>query len=466
MMANGMAPSRKISFRPPDHTTSGPLRDSTNDPTPGSSTTLHGLRGYLLSSPRPGKVTAQPDGAVVWDSSGVITYAGSWKERPRARMITWKDVRSRLITPGFVDAHCHLPQYPAVAQGGLELLPWLQRYIFPLEKHFTPQRAAREASRFFAELKRHGITSAAVYVTACPESTEVCFQAARRSKLRIAMGQMMMDVNSYLARASRALTRRVLEESARLCSRWHGAARGRLRYAFSPRFALTCSSELMRATGELARGTGAFIQTHLAENPAELVAVRESFPNSIDYTHVYEQHGLLGPRTIVGHAIYLSDREYGALKETGTKVAHCPTANLFLGSGVMDWSRMRSEGVPIGLGSDVGAGPELNPWQVMKGASYSHKLRVVLTGTGSEPSLADLFRVATVGGAEILWPERKLGQIAPGFEADVVVWDVDRVDAFGAPLTERPDAEFVLSKLIYRGALARVIRTYVGGKAV
>lgn len=461
-----MALTRNVSFGSPDRLSRQLSRKSTDGSQPGGSAACRGLRGYLLNSPRSGKVMACQDGAIVWDASGVITYAGSWKERPRARTISWQDVRSRLITPGFVDAHCHLPQYPAVAQDGLELLPWLQRYIFPLEKNFTPERAACEAPRFFVELKRHGITSAAIYATACPESTEACFRAARRSKLRIAMGQVMMDVNSYLARSSRTLTRRVLEEGERLCNRWHGAARGRLRYAFSPRFALTCSSELMRATGELARHTGAFIQTHLAENPAELMAVRKAFPASIDYTHVYEEHGLLGSRTIVGHAIHLSDREYKVLRETGTKVAHCPTANLFLRSGVMNWNRMRSEGVAIGLGSDVGAGPELNPWQVMKGASYSHKVRIALTGTGSEPSLAELFRAATVGGAEILWPERKLGQIAPGFEADVVVWNVDRVDAFGAPLTECTDAELVLSKLIYRGALARAIRTYVGGEAV
>lgn len=461
-----MALTRNNVFGPPGRTVRKSLRKPTNRSKPAKNAAWHGLRGYLLNSPRPGKVTAHQDGAIVWDNSGVITYAGSWKERPRARTISWEDARSRLITPGFVDVHCHLPQYPAVAQGGLELLPWLQRYIFPLEKHFTPERAAREAPRFFAELKRYGITSAAVYLTADADSTEVCFQAARGSKLRIATGQMMMDVNSYLARASRALTRRVLEEGERLCSRWHGAAHGRLRYAFSPRFALTCSPELMRVTGEMARATGAYIQTHLAENPAELAAVRKSFPEAIDYTHVYEEHGLLGPRTIVGHAIYLSDREYTALRETGTKVAHCPTSNLFLRSGVMDWNRMRSEGIGIGLGSDVGAGPELNPWQVMKGASYSHKMRVALTGTGSDPSLADLFRAATVGGAEILWPERKLGQIAPGFEADLVVWNVDRVDAFGEPLTQRADPELVLSKLVFRGALATATRTYVAGEAV
>ena len=461
-----MALTRKPNGGPTGSTNRRLLREPTHGLKPHGKSRCRGLRGYLLSSPRPGKVTAHQDGAIAWDDDGVIIYAGSWETRPRARAITWEDARTRVITPGFVDAHCHLAQYPAVAQGGLELLPWLERYIFPLERRFTPERAAREASRFFAELKRHGITSAAVYLTACPESTEVCFQAARRSKLRIAMGQMMMDVSSYRGRTSRALTRRVLEESERLCNRWHGAANGRLRYAFSPRFALTCSSELMRATAELARDTGAFIQTHLAENPAETAAVRKLFPKAIDYTHVYEEHGLLGPRTVVGHAIYLSDREYRVLRQTDTKVAHCPTANLFLRSGVMDWNRMRSEGIAMGLGSDVGAGPELNPWQVMKGASYSHKLRVALTGTGAEPGLAELFRAATVGGAEVLWPERKLGQLAPGFDADLAVWDVDRVDAFEEPLAERADGELVLSKLIFRGALARAVRTYVRGESV
>jgi guanine deaminase len=423
-----------------------------------------GLRGYVLSSPEVGRLVAWPDGALLWDEHGTIQYAGPWSDRPRSPAATWRDCRGFLITPGFVDVHCHLPQYRAVGQGGLELLPWLERYIFPLERRFTPEQAALDAPRFFAELKRYGITSAAVYPSADAESTEVCFQAAAASGLRVVMGQVMMDEHSYLAPSSAALTCRILDESEALCSRWHGAAGGLIQYAFSPRFALTCSSPLMQEAAKLASEAGAFVQTHLAENRGELQAVRERFSDALDYTHVYERSGLLGPRTILGHAIYLSDREYTALASTGAKVAHCPTSNLFLGSGVMDWERIRLERVGVGLGSDVAGGPELNPWQVMKGASYSHRLRAALTGLGTEPSMVDLFRLATVDGARILAPERRLGELAPGFMADVAVWNVAHVAAYDEPLLTLPDPELVLSRLVYRGAQATAVRTYVGGR--
>lgn len=422
-----------------------------------------GLRGYLLSSPEAGPLAAWPDGALLWDEHGTIQYAGPWSDRPPA--VQWRDCRGYLITPGFVDVHCHLPQYPAVGQGGLELLPWLERYIFPIEKRFTPEQAALDAPRFFAELKKNGITSAAVYPSADAESTNVCFQAADASGLRIVMGQVMMDEQSYLSAPSAALTHRILDESDALCRRWHGADGGRIRYAFSPRFALSCSSRLMQETAKLAAEAGAFIQTHLAENRGELRAVHDKFPDAWDYTHVYERTGLLGAQTIFGHAIYLSDREYKALASAGARIAHCPTSNLFLGSGVMDWERTRLERMHVGLGSDVAGGPELNPWQVMKGGSYSHRLRIALTGFGTEPSVADLFRLATVGGARILAPERRLGQLAPGFTADVAVWDVARVAPYDEPLLTANDPELVLSKLVYRGAQAFAAQLYVGGRA-
>ncbi|HEY0792903.1 MAG TPA: amidohydrolase family protein [Chthoniobacterales bacterium] len=424
-----------------------------------------GLRGYLLSSPGVDQLAAWPDGALLWDELGTIQYAGPWSDRPRPDAVSWHDCRGFLITPGFVDVHCHLPQYRAVGQGGLQLLPWLERYIFPLEKRFTPEQAALDAPRFFAELKKHGITSAAVYPSAAAESTEVCFQAAAASGLRVVMGQVMMDEWSYLARSSPELTRRIVAESGALCRRWHGAAGGLVQYAFSPRFALTCSFRLMRETAELAGEAGAFIQTHLAENRGELQAVREKFPDACDYTNVYERCGLLGPRTILAHAIYLSEREHTVLAEADAKIAHCPTSNVFLGSGVLDWQRTRFARIGMGLGSDVAGGPELNPWQVMKGASYSHRLRVALTGSGTEPSLVDLFRMATVDGARILAPGHALGQLAPGFTADVAVWDIAHVDAYDEPLLTVADPQLILSKLVYRGAQATAAQVYVAGQA-
>jgi guanine deaminase len=245
---------------------------------------LNGLRAFLLSSSDSGRLQAYPDGAIIWNESGRITFAGNWKDRPLNRKVRWEDQQGKLVTPGFIDVHCHLSQYPVVACGGQELLPWLKKFIFPCEQAFSPQKAETEAPLFFSELKRHGITSAAVYTTVDAKSTEVCFQAAQASRLRITMGQMMMDVGSYAPKPHRNLAHRVLNESATLCQRWHQANAGRLLYAFSPRFALTCSEGLLRESAKLARQAGAFVQTHLAENRAELIAVKNLFPSAKDYT--------------------------------------------------------------------------------------------------------------------------------------------------------------------------------------
>jgi guanine deaminase len=298
---------------------------------------LSGVRGALLHAPAPDRLEFVPDGALAWDQNGVLVFAGLWKDRPKAA--AWTDSSGCVITPGFVDVHAHLPQYPVVARDGLPLLPWLNRYIFPTEKAFTPKVAEKQAPLFFQALKKNGITSAALYTAINAKSTGLCFQAAETSGLRIITGQMMMDVNSYGDGTGKEQLVRTLRESAALCERWHGAARGRLRYAFSPRFAVTCSVKMMQGAAELAREAGAFLQTHLSENRQELEVVAQRFPWAEDYVDVYESCGLLGPRTIMGHAIYLNPRELRALALSDTKIAHCPSSNLFLQSGVMPWKK-------------------------------------------------------------------------------------------------------------------------------
>jgi guanine deaminase len=425
-----------------------------------------GLHCYLLSPAKQKSLFAIPDAALVWDENGLITFAGAWSDRPRGRNIQWEDRKGSLVTPGFIDVHSHLPQYSNVGCGGFPLLPWLRKFIFPLEKQFTPKRAALEAPRYFEELKRNGITSAVIYSTVDAESTEVSFQAAEASGLRIAMGQMMMDIHSYAPGSKKDLTKRTLDESAALCERWHGAAKGRLQYAFSPRFAVTCSAELMKGAADHARQANAYLQTHLAENPQELETVRSMYPETKDYTNVYEINGLLGPKTIVGHAIYLSSREFGALAETNTKVAHCPSSNLFLSSGVMDISEMRRRGIKVGLASDVAAGPELNPWEVMKAASYSHQIRSAFVPTEFVPAPVDLFHLATVGGARVLGKEKQIGQLRAGFAADIVAWNTSDVMPAGESIFTGDDPELTLSRLVYRGARARVEKLWVQGESV
>jgi guanine deaminase len=427
---------------------------------------VRGLRGALLTitggADAGGSLHAVADGAVAWNAAGTITYAGPWRGRP-ASVRRWTDLQGRLLTPGFLDVHCHLPQYPAVGCGGLPLLPWLERHIFPREKRFTPAVARRQAPAFFAALQRHGITSAAVYTTADPASTEACFEAAEASGLRIAMGHMMMDRAAGGLRPPRGTLSRILDANAELCRRWHG--RGRLRYAFSPRFAITCSPELMREAGRMARESGAFLQTHLSENREELEVVRQLFPRNRDYTGVYEECGLLGPRTILGHAIYLSARERAVLARTGTKVAHCPSSNLFLRSGIMDWAALRRSEIAFGLASDVAGGPELNPWEVMKAAAYSHAMASLHRSAAQAAAPDDLFRWATDGGAAVLG-EENLGRLQAGYTADIAAWDLNGVFPEGAEPPDFGDALGLLARLVYRGQAMRGTGVWVAGEAL
>jgi cytosine/adenosine deaminase-related metal-dependent hydrolase len=202
---------------------------------------MNGIRAYLLTASRRQTLQAYPDGALAWNDQGIFCYAGPWSKRPKKPAVVWEELRHLIVTPGFIDVHCHLPQYPSVGSGGYPLLPWLKKFIFPLERAFSPKRAELEAPLFYNDLKQNGISSAVVYTTDNPKSTDVCFEAAKASGLRITMGQMMMDINCDRARSEKQLATRTLNESAALCERWHRAENGRLNYAFSPRFVITCT---------------------------------------------------------------------------------------------------------------------------------------------------------------------------------------------------------------------------------
>src|SRR5258708_5194433 len=202
---------------------------------------MNGIRAYLLTASQRQTLQAYPDGALAWNDQGIFCYAGPWSKRPK-------------------------------------------KFIFPLERAFTPKRAELEAPLFYNDLKRNGISSAVVYTTDNPKSTDVCFEAAKASGLRITMGQMMMDINCDRARSEKQLATRTLNESAALCERWHRAENGRLNYAFSPRFGITCTKTLMKRSAKLAEQSGAFIQTHLAENLQALEVVRRMHPAEGDYT--------------------------------------------------------------------------------------------------------------------------------------------------------------------------------------
>lgn len=460
------------------------------EPVSSSAPELLGLRGQVLDSPSFGQLRSWTDGAVIFDpAAGTIAELGDYDplfRRRRERPVRWLEpgtgsaagpsaatglfsstptpAPARIICPGLIDVHAHLPQYPSSALGQGELLPWLREYIFPLEREFDAARSREDAPRFFHALARHGTTTAMLYAAIYDESCEAAFHAAEQSGLRITLGKVMMDVGSYGDLPPEKIASISLAQSERLCRRWHGANGGLLAYAFSPRFAVSCSEKLMRAAAELAADHHAPIQTHLAENLAELERVRQLFPNALDYTDVYDRCGLLTPRTVLGHCLHLSDRELDTLAERGAKVAHCPTANFFLNSGLLPLDRIRRAGIGVGLGTDVGAGTELNLWQVMRSALETQKAR-----SYHEPGIpllapAEAFHLGTQGGAEALGLGRVVGTLEPGKEADLLVLDRTELGAYGDPGTL--EAAEAVSLCIYRAGPHATLATYVRGKTV
>ena len=239
---------------------------------------------------------------------------------------------------------------------------------------------------------------------------------------------------------------------------------GLLGYAFSPRFAVSCSAEMMRRAGELARRYGARVQTHLAENFGEIARVRELFPEAQDYTDVYDRCGLLGDRTVLGHCLHLSDREVATLAERGAAVAHCPTANFFLNSGLLPLARLRAAGVRVGLGSDVGAGPEVNLWQVMRSAVETQKARSYYEPGVELLTAAGAFHLATQGGAEALGLGEVVGSLDAGKEADLLVLDRRALSPYGEAAELK--SEELITLCVYRGGPLATVAAFVRGREV
>jgi len=431
---------------------------------------LFGIRGFVIDAPEFGTLRGWQRGAVIVEN-GRIAAVGDYDDLRRIQRSTpvrWTDRGAVAIFPGLIDCHTHLPQYSAVARGESELLPWLRQHIFPVEREFTGPKAREEAPRFFQELARHGTTTAMVYAAIYEDSCEVGFEAAKESGLRVILGKMMMDIGSYGQLQPKKVVSVSLMESERLCRKWHRAEEGRLEYAFSPRFAVTCTEKLMRGAAEMATRFDAYLQTHLSENREEIEKVRHLYMGAHDYTHVYEKCGLLTPKTVLGHCIHLNAREIAAIAAAQATVAHCPTSNLFLGSGLIKLDQLMKAGISVGLGSDVAAGPELNMWQVMRAAIDVQKAR-----TAYEPNLralrpSEAFYLGTQGGACALGKANIIGTFDVGKEADFLVVDLDAVAPYsnGERALERLATEDVLALCIYRGNAQANLETYVRGKCV
>ncbi len=333
------------------------------------------------------------------------------------------------IIPGFIDAHLHLPQWDRRGIDGLSLFDWLEQIVYPAEARFKDaDTAERLADEFVSGLLANGTTTIAAFGSPFPSATDRAFSVFARRGYRAVYGMMLNDVNC--PDGLRTPAEESLEQSRELAAKWHGAggvagaAGGLLQYAFSPRMATCCSEKLLRGTAAISEMLGCPIQTHVAESVAEAAAVRERFPDQLDDVDVFAEMGLLTPRTLLGHGVCLGESQRRQVAETRTAVVHCPTANLFLESGLMDYVAHRKAGIPIALGSSIAAGFE--PFMPKVAVSCLQtakalKVHAIPHGDHSVPTPAEAWWLLTRGGAEALKLADRIGLIAPGFEADCLV---------------------------------------------
>ena len=361
----------------------------------------------------PGGALALKEGRIVWRgaAAGLPAEFGDAPQRDYGRC---------LVLPGFVDPHIHFPQYRILAAGGRGLLDWLDRFAFPEEQRYADgDHAAAAAEMFLDLLLAHGTTAALVFSTVHEEAADRLFAAAEGRGMALAAGKTLMDRNAPAALRDDAESG--LRASERLHARWHG--QGRLRYAVSPRFAITSGAAQLAAAGEfLESHPGVLMQTHLSETQEEIAEVARLFPDCIDYTDVYDRFGLLGPNSLFAHGVHLSARERERLAEAGSTVVHCPTSNEFLGSGLFDIGPYSPEAgdaaAPrLAVATDIGGGTSYSLPATLGAAYRTAQLR----GRRLAPERA--FYLATLGNARALGMEDGIGRLEPGRYADLVVLD-------------------------------------------
>ncbi len=377
------------------------------------------LRGDLLDfTGAPAWGDLQPP-ALRWRPGHWLLVRGSRIEAVQAEPPgpQWRrvDHSGRLVLPGFIDTHVHAPQLDVLASYGTELLDWLENHTFPAEARYADERVAqRGAERFIDSLLAHGTTSALAFSTVHEGATHALFDAAHRRGMCLITGKVLM--NRHVPPNLQDDVKNAEAACRRLIRRWHGT--GRCAYAVTPRFAPTSTEgQLSMAAGLLREDPSLYLQSHVAENQAEVQWVRELFPQARSYLDVYAARGLLNRRTVMAHGIWLDDTDRAQLRDAGATIAHSPTSNLFLGSGLFDWRRAQQAGVRVSVASDVGGGTSLN---LLRNLAAAYQIQAL---QGQRLTAWSALHAVTLGAAQALDLDHEIGRLEPGCAADITVWD-------------------------------------------
>jgi guanine deaminase len=326
-----------------------------------------------------------------------------------------EDQTGRLILPGFIDTHVHSPQLEVIGSYGAELLDWLNTYTFPSERRYADATVAEQGAAVFLDaLLVRGTTAAVVFPTVHAVSADRLFAAAQQRGMRLIAGKVLMD--RHAPEGLRDDVEQAERECRDLIARWHGS--GRLAYAVTVRFAATSTPDQLAMAGRLCgEDPTLYLQTHVAENRDEVRWVRELFPEARSYLDVYARAGLLHARSVLAHGIWLDADDRAALRDAGAQIAHSPSSNLFLGSGLFGWRAAEEAGVAVSMASDVGGGTDLSMLATLRDA---YKVQAM---AGERVTAWKALHAATRGAAQALKLDGEIGSLEPGCCADLCVWD-------------------------------------------
>ncbi|WP_420112112.1 guanine deaminase [Pseudactinotalea sp.] len=393
---------------------------------------------------------------------GIITRRGPWAEvsrEPGSRDAVVHDLRDGILLPGFVDTHVHFPQVRAIGGLGRPLLEWLDTCALPEEARMADRAyASAVAQELVHGLASAGTTSALVFGAHFSDAMDVFFETAAGSGLRITAGLVVGDRGLRDDLHTDPAT--AYAEGLALAQRWHG--RGRLRYAVTPRFSLATSDEMLASSaGLLSDVDGAWFTTHINENTREVATVARLFPDARDYLDTYDRHGLITERSVLAHDVQPTDGELARLAASGASVAHCPTSNASLGSGLFPMRRHVEAGVHVALGSDVGGG---TGFSLLKEGLQAYFAQQLLGDAGLPLTSADLLHLATTAGARALGLAEVVGHLSEGMAYDAVLLRPPAGSTLETVLRHANDAEDALAKLFVLGTPADVDRVWVAGE--
>lgn len=406
------------------------------------------IKGDLIWTEKPDSFMTMHDGYITV-SDGRITSVSS--ERPSADIV---DRSGCLVIPGLSDLHIHAPQYVFMGMHmDEELLEWLEKHTFPAEAAFSDTGFAREAYGSFAEaLLKTPTTRLSAFGTIHEDSTLILMDILGKAGFHGYVGKVNMDRNSPDSLVedtdeSIASTRSFIERSSAYSS---------IRPIITPRFIPSCSDRLLKELGRIASGLSIPIQSHLDENRSEIGWVASLCPWARDYASAYDSFSLLTDRTIMAHCVWMTDDEIDLLKARGTYIAHSPTSNLNLSSGISPVRHFLDKGLSVGLATDVAGGSSLSLLTVMQDAVKASKMRWRLQDDSAKPlSLSEVFYLASKGGGSFFG---SVGSFEPGFDADIVI--LDEAEGFR---TSCHSIEERLEMAVYRSSELPVKEKYIRG---